>query len=40
MYEIDPDGAIAGVLEGWRKTEMERLGALRAGDDVPAWKAG
>ena len=40
MYLIEADGKIASVIEGWVKADMERLGALRAGDNVPAWKAG
>ncbi|HTX34032.1 MAG TPA: TlpA disulfide reductase family protein [Bryobacteraceae bacterium] len=45
-FLIEPDGAIARVIEGWQKAEIERLGTfagvavLRAGDNVPAWKAG
>jgi peroxiredoxin len=40
VYEIDAEGVIAHVFEGWLKTEIERLGVLRADDNVPAWKAG
>ena len=40
MYLVERGGVIANVMEGWLKTEMERLGALRADDNVPAWKAG
>jgi peroxiredoxin len=46
MFVVDRDGRLSRVLEGWQKTEIERLGALagvavfRAGDNVPAWKAG
>jgi len=40
MYWIEPDGKISGVIEGWVKADMERLGAIRADDNVPAWKAG
>jgi peroxiredoxin len=40
MYRIDPNGTIDEVIEGWLKTDMERLGALRPDDNVPAWKAG
>lgn len=45
-FLVEPDGAIARVIEGWQKAEIERLGTLagvavlRAGDNVPAWKAG
>ena len=34
------DGRIEQVIEGWRKQDMDALGALREGDNVPAWKAG
>jgi len=40
IYGIAPDGTIAGVIEGWVKSEMQRLGAVREDDNVPAWKAG
>jgi peroxiredoxin len=40
IYQIEPDWTIGSVMEGWLKTDMERLGALRADDNVPAWKAG
>lgn len=40
MFLIDREGRIEKVIEGWNKQEMESLGALRAGDHVPAWKAG
>jgi peroxiredoxin len=33
-------GRIERVIEGWDKREMEALGAVTAGDNVPAWKAG
>lgn len=46
MFLVESDGTIARVLEGWQKTEIERLGAaagmaiFRSADNVPAWKAG
>jgi peroxiredoxin len=40
MYFVGQDGKITHTIEGWLKTEMERLGALRPDDNVPAWKAG
>ena len=40
IYRIDPGGTIVGVIEGWVKADMERLGAVREDDNVPAWKAG
>jgi peroxiredoxin len=33
-------GRIDRVIEGWDKKDMEALGAVRAGDNVPAFKAG
>jgi peroxiredoxin len=46
MFVVEPDGTLARVIEGWNKIDMEGLGQLggmtlfRAGDNVPAWKAG
>jgi peroxiredoxin len=40
MYAIDSDWKIAKVMEGWLKTDMEKLGVIRPGDNVPAWKSG
>jgi hypothetical protein len=46
MFLVERDGTLSRVLEGWQKAEIERLGDLagvavfRAGDNVPAWKAG
>ena len=46
MFLIERDGTISRIVEGWVKSEIERLGGLagvapfRAGDNVPAWKAG
>ena len=34
------DGRVEQVIEGWNKKDMDALGALREGDNVPAWKAG
>jgi len=40
IFLIEPDGTIGRVIDGWNKREMEQLGAVRATDDVPVWKAG
>jgi peroxiredoxin len=46
LFLVERDGAISHVAEGWRKKEMEWLGAkagatvFRQGDNVPEWKAG
>ena len=46
LFLVERDGAISRVVEGWRKQEIEWLGeragvaAIRASDNVPAWKAG
>jgi peroxiredoxin len=46
MFLIEPGGAISKVIEGWRKKEIEWLGAqagaapFRPGENVPEWKAG
>jgi peroxiredoxin len=46
MFLVEPEGAIARVIEGWSRMDMEALGAaagitlFRAEDNVPAWKAG
>ena len=46
MFLVEPEGAIARVMEGWSRMDMEALGAaagialFRAEDNVPAWKAG
>jgi peroxiredoxin len=46
MFLIERDGAIARVIEGWSKRDIESLGELagvrviRQGDNVPEWKAG
>jgi peroxiredoxin len=45
-FLIERDGTISRVIEGWRKKEIEWLGAkvgvvpFRRGDNVPEWKAG
>ena len=45
-FLIEGDGAIARVIEGWSKREIESLGGLagaqvfRQGENVPEWKAG
>jgi len=45
-FLIGRDGAIARVIEGWSKRDIESLGELagvrvfRQGDNVPEWKAG
>lgn len=40
IFVIGGDGVIQQVTEGWRKQEMAALGAIRADDRVPEWKAG
>ena len=46
VFLIGRDGAISRVIEGWRKKEIEWLGAktgvspFRRGESVPEWKAG
>jgi peroxiredoxin len=40
LFLLDAQGRLEKVIEGWSKQEMEALGAIRAGDNVPAWKAG
>ena len=40
IFLVEPGGRIARATEGWRKQEMQALGALRQGDNVPEWKAG
>ncbi|MGD0869281.1 MAG: TlpA disulfide reductase family protein [Bryobacteraceae bacterium] len=46
LFLVERDGTISQVVEGWRKKEMEGLGAkagaavFRQGDNVPEWKAG
>ena len=46
MIVVERDGVVSRVIEGWNRQDMEGLGALagmtlfRAGDNVPAWKAG
>jgi peroxiredoxin len=40
MYAIDQDSKITKVMQGWLKSDMEQLGVLRPGDNVPVWKAG
>jgi peroxiredoxin len=46
LYRIEPGGAVAQAMEGWRKREMETLSAqqgytlLRPGEYLPEWKAG
>jgi peroxiredoxin len=46
LFLIETDGSIARVIEGWSKSEVERLGALagvklfQPNDSVPEWKAG
>jgi peroxiredoxin len=45
-FLVERDGTLSRVIEGWQKAEIESLGTLagmavfRAGDNVPAWKAG
>ncbi len=46
LFLVEPDGAVARVVEGWQKKEIEKLGAeagvnpFQKGDPVPDWKAG
>jgi peroxiredoxin len=46
LFLIETDGSVARVIEGWNKSEIERLGELagvkpfRSTDSVPEWKAG
>jgi hypothetical protein len=46
MFLVERDGTVSRVVEGWQKSEIERLGAqagvnpFREGDSVPDWKAG
>jgi peroxiredoxin len=46
MFLIERDGSISRVIEGWRKAEIQQLGAVagaqvfRPEDRVPEWKAG
>jgi hypothetical protein len=46
MFLVERDGTISRVIEGWDKTEIQRLGAqaginpFREGEAVPDWKAG
>jgi peroxiredoxin len=46
MFLVEPDGNVSRVIEGWRKSEIEWLGArtgvhpIKAGEYVPEWKAG
>jgi peroxiredoxin len=46
MFLVESDGTISHVIEGWRKSEIEWLGAkagippFHSADNVPAWKAG
>jgi peroxiredoxin len=46
MYLIGVDGRIANVIESWNRQEIEAIASsvgvrlIRAGDDVPAFRAG
>jgi len=46
MFLVETDGSISRVSEGWRKSDIEKLGALaginpfQGGGSVPEWKAG
>jgi peroxiredoxin len=46
LFLVEPEGVISRVVEGWQKKEIDWLGeragvaAIRASDNVPAWKAG
>jgi len=45
LFLVEPDGAVARVIEGWQKKEIEKLGAeagvnpFREGDSVPDWES-
>jgi peroxiredoxin len=46
IFVVEHDGAIARVIEGWSKADIEWLGGragvapFQASENVPAWKAG
>ena len=46
MFLVEPGGRVSQVIEGWRKTDMQNLGAqtgaslFQPGEYVPEWKAG
>jgi len=46
LFLVETDGSISRVSEGWRKSDVEGLGALaginpfQGGGSVPEWKAG
>jgi len=46
LFVVETDGAVSRVIEGWQKSEIEKLGAkagvnpFRKGESVPDWKAG
>jgi peroxiredoxin len=46
LFLVEPGGTIEQVIEGWRKKEMEALGARTGaslfypGEYLPEWKAG
>lgn len=46
LFLVERDGAVARVVEGWQKSEIDKLGAqagvnpFQEGDSVPDWKAG
>ena len=46
MFLVERDGTISHVMEGWKRKEIEWLGAkagvnpIHEGENVPAWKAG
>jgi peroxiredoxin len=40
LFLITGEGKIERVIEGWSKKEMQTLGVIRPGDNVPEWKAG
>ena len=40
IFQVESDGRIGRIIEGWDKKQMEALGALRPEDRVPASKPG
>ena len=46
LFEVERDGTIARVVEGWSRKEIEMLGRtagvnpIQAGEKVPEWKSG
>ena len=40
LFLCGAGGRIEQVIEGWSKRDMEAMGAVASGENVPAWKAG